>query len=77
VSPCCNLGHHVPSMRKKLFLNYAKKDNFFSFGSLMNDDLEDILNTTRYLDFIDTFAHGKLPDICRGCLLVSERLTQA
>ena len=74
VSPCCNLGHHVPSLRNNLLINYQNKDNFFSFGSIINNELQNILDGKLFKSFENAFLNRRLPHVCKGCLLVSKYL---
>lgn len=70
VSPCCNLGHHVPAIKKNFLLNSLISDNFFSFGNLKAEDLSSILKTSKYITFVDMFKKNKIPKECEGCNLV-------
>ena len=77
VSPCCNLGHHVPRIIKKYrIFNSIIKDSFFSFGNLLLEDLNNILKSNRYKSFIRAFKNSCLPEPCRGCRLVSKELSK-
>lgn len=76
VSPCCNLAHHVPNVRKISFFNYVKKDNFFSFGNIFSESFERIIESEMYKNFINAYKDSHLPEPCKGCRLVSEKLSR-
>ena len=77
VSPCCNLGHHVPNVGMSSLFKRVKKDNFFSFGSIVSDGFEGIIESGVYKDFVSAFKTAHLPEPCRGCNLISERLSKS
>lgn len=74
ISPCCNLGHHVPNIRNISFFNYVKKDNFFSFGNILSESFEKIIGSEMYKNFINAFKDSHLPEPCKGCRLVSKKV---
>lgn len=74
VSPCCNLGHHVPAIKKSFLMNSVVNDNFFSFGNLKTAELNTILESTQYKNFINLFKSNKIPKECEGCNLVGDSL---
>lgn len=76
VSPCCNLAHPVPNVRKMSLFNYIKKDNFFSFGNIFSESLERIIESEMYKNFINAYKDSHLPAPCKGCRLVSEKLSR-
>lgn len=76
VCPCCNLGHHVPNLGTGSLFKRFKKDNFFSFGSIVSESFESIIDSRMYKDFITAFKTSYLPEPCRGCRLISERLSK-
>ena len=74
VSPCCHLGHHAPHIRKSLIFYRQKKDFFFSFGNLLVERLEDIINKEMYRNFIKCFTEQEcLPEVCIGCNLYNKK----
>ena len=77
VCPCCNLGHHVPNVRTGSLFKRLKKDNFFSFGSIVSESFEGIIDSGIYKDFITAFRTSHLPEPCRGCRLISRRLSRS
>lgn len=77
VCPCCNLGHHVPNLGTGSLFKRFKKDNFFSFGSIVSESFEGIIDSRIYKDFIAAFKTSHLPEPCRGCRLTSERLSRS
>lgn len=74
ITPCCNLGHHVPSLREKLFYTKVKKDNFFRFGSIKDKTFKDIEKSPLYREFTEAFYKNMLPTVCEGCTLVSDKI---
>ncbi len=74
VAPCCNLGHHVPIIKKRFLLSSKKGNNFFAFGNLRDTGLEEVLADPVYARFGDAFRSGKLPDVCDGCALAGKEL---
>jgi MoaA/NifB/PqqE/SkfB family radical SAM enzyme/2-polyprenyl-3-methyl-5-hydroxy-6-metoxy-1,4-benzoquinol methylase len=76
VCPCCSLGHHVPNLETGYLVKRLKKDNFFSFGNIVSENFEDIIDSGIYKDFITAFKTSRLPEPCRGCRLISRRLAE-
>lgn len=77
VCPCCNLGHHVPNVGTSFLFKRVKKDNFFSFGNIVSEGFEGIIESEVYKNFINAFKNSHLPKPCRGCRLISERLSKS
>lgn len=71
VSPCCLLEHHIPYVP-----NINKEDNFFSFGNLKNEEIEEIINKNIYKNFVRIFHDNKLPNVCEGCQEVSKKISE-
>lgn len=64
VSPCCNLGHHVPRIH-----SIIKKsgDTFASYGNIMELNIYDIWFSDKYIKFRNEMAHNARPEICSLC----------
>lgn len=69
VSPCCNLGHPVPRVKKNK-LNIEKMINtFLSYGNIMDENIYQIWDKQEYVNFRDNIYNRILPLECRFCNL--------
>jgi MoaA/NifB/PqqE/SkfB family radical SAM enzyme len=75
VSPCCNLGHHVPNLKTGLFTQ-IQTDKFFSVGNILSKQFKEITQSDLYKKFVLSFTNTHLPKPCSSCRLVSDNLSK-
>ncbi|MFC2042077.1 SPASM domain-containing protein, partial [Chloroflexota bacterium] len=76
ISPCCNLGHHVPIVKTSSLLKRIRQDNFFSFGNIVSKCFEGIIDGRAYKSFVNAFHNRYLPRPCSECRLISNGLSK-
>lgn len=69
VSPCCNLGHPVPRLRKRILGQKKIENTFKSFGNVMDDNIYDIWESAEYCEFRSLIREKIRPSACNCCNL--------
>lgn len=64
VSPCCNLGHHVPRIDSMI---KRERDTYASFGNISETNIYNIWFSDKYRNFRNVLANHKRPEICKLC----------
>ena len=70
VSACCNLGHPAPryDIKNKILL-----EPYTIYGNLEDKDLEEIWESSDFLDLRRNLKKGTVPFPCRGCALAPKK----
>ncbi len=70
VSACCNLGHPAPRFDVK---NKTLLEPYTIYGNLEDKDLEEIWESSDFLDLRRNLKKGTVPFPCRGCALAPRK----
>lgn len=64
VSPCCNLGHHVPRVKNRFFI---ESDSYKSFGNINEKNIYDIWFSKDMIRFREDLYKNSRPVECKFC----------
>lgn len=67
ISPCCNLGHPVPRIKKKILGIETVTNTFLSYGNITTQNMYEIWRKKEYVNFRKNIFEMALPDGCKLC----------
>jgi len=70
VCPCC---YAAPMDTRPFQSERSPSEKTLVLGNVMESSLEDLLASPAYQAFLNAFASGAIPPVCRGCLLLARR----